>query len=166
MLTYHSPHKVIDHIINVLFAAERRRLTRAIDDLCKSNQEAYGEKLDGFHYQGRFYRPEGLMGQLKRKVLHLSLFDRMDLHLADEAAVKADEQFIRQTLFQLLDPCKTPQDMRDALPNCLADALGEHSRLPRMNEEAFTIRDNPRAMKQYNKIRPKLDLYSAARLLY
>lgn len=167
MLTYRSPHKVIDHIIQLLFAAEDRRLTAAIDQMCRDNNEAYApERFDGFHYQGRFYRPDGLRGNLKRKVLHLSLHPKMDLHLKDEAAVRLDEQMIRQTLFQLLDPCRSEQDMRDALPNCLSDTLGEIGRLPRQSAEAFTILDNPRAMKQYNKVRPKLELYSAARLLY
>jgi hypothetical protein len=166
MLTYRSPHKVIDHIVDVLFAAEHRRLAHAVDDLCKANNEAYGEHFDGFHYQGQFYRPQGLKGQLKRKVLHLSLHPRMDLHLQDEASVKLDEQMIRQTLFQLLDPCRSEQDMRDALPNCLTDTLGESAKLLRQNDEAFTIRDNERAMKQYKRVLPKLELYSAARLLY
>jgi hypothetical protein len=166
-LTYRSPHKVIDHIISVLFAAEERRLTKAVNELCNANREAYnGEQLHGFHYQGRWYRYEDVSGALNRKVLHLSLFSRMDRHLADEAAVNMDKQMIRQTLFQLLDPCTSEQDMRDALPNCLSDTLGEIGRLPRKNEEAFTIRNNPRAVKQYEKIKPKLELYSAARLLY
>lgn len=166
MSTYRSAHKIIDHIVDVLFTAEHRRLTAFIDDLCRENQEAHGESLDGFHYLGRFYRRQGLNGQLKRKVLHFSLFPKMDAHLEDEAAIKSDELLIRQTLFQLLDPCRSEQEIRDALPNCLTDTLGESARLPRMSEAAFTIRDNPRAVKQYERVLPKLELYSAARLLY
>ena len=166
MLSYRSPHKVIDHIIKTLFTAEHRRLQATIDKLLVDNKEAYDEPLDGFHYQGVFYRPEGLKGNLRRKVLHQSLHSRMDMHLKDEAAIKLDEQLIRQTLFQLLDPCQSEQDMRDTLPNCLTDTLGPRGNTPREREPAFTIKNNPRAMKQYNKILPKLELYSAARLLY
>lgn len=163
---YRSPHTLIDAIIQTLFSAEERRLTKAIDEMCRSNTEAYKEQLDGFHYQGRFFRPEGLKGHLKRKVLHLSLHPQMDLHLRDEASIQADQQAIRQTLFQLLDPCKSDQDVRDTLPNCLTDTLGKVAQLQRMAEPAFTIADNPRAMKQYLKVLPKLEMYSAARLLY
>ena len=166
MLTYRSPHIVIDHIIETLFAAERRRLTGAVNDLCTANREAYGEPLEGFHYQGQWYRYDGVTGKLRRKVLHFTLFDRMDAFLKDKAAIDLDEQMIRQTLFQLLDPCQSEQDMRDALPNCLTDTLGDAARLPRQSAEAFTILDNPRAMKQYKRILPKLEIYSAARLLY
>ena len=166
MITYRSPHKVIDHIIDVLFVAERRRLANAVDAMCQANNEAYGKHFDGFHYQGRFYRPQGVKGQLNRIVLHLSLHPKMDLHLKDEAAIDRDEQLIRQVLFMLLDPCRTEQDIRDALPNCLTDTLGESARLMRQNDPAFTISDNVRAMKQYNRVLPKLEMYSAARLLY
>lgn len=163
---YRSPHTIIDHICKVLFTAERRRLQKVIDGFFRSNQEAYGERFDGFHYMGRYYRPAGLVGQLKRKILHFSLHPQMDAHLKDEATIDEHEQQIRQTLFKLLDPCRSEQDIRDALPNCLTDTLGSSAKLPRVQEEAFTIRGDERAMRQYEKCLPTIELYSAARLLY
>lgn len=166
MSVYRSPHVIIDRIIDVLFVAEHRRLAKFITAMVDMNQEAHGRLLDGFHYEGIHYRREGLKGALTKAVLHPSLEPQMDAHLLDRATVKNDEQQIRQTLFKLLDPCRSEQDIRDTLPNCLTDTLGDTARLARRNEPAFTIRDDARALRQYHKVLPRIELYSAARLLY
>lgn len=162
-----NQHVLIDHIISCLFSSEKRRLENFIATMIDTNQEASGTRLDGFHYQGTFYRREGLRGQLVRKVLHLSLHRQMDDHLADAAKITSDEQEIRQTLFKLMNPCVTINEIRDTLPNCLTNTLPDWaSRLDRVQEEAWSIQSDARAVRQYNKVLPKIELYSAARLLY
>ena len=169
--------KVIDAILANLFTAEERRLTAFIQAMCRKNQTAYGRQLDGFHYEGVFYVFEGRRGNLTREVLHESLEPEMRGFKADRDQVFSDKQLIKQCLFALLEPVgadlsgltvsMVEQDYRDALPECLAQDLPDWARkLPRTREEAFTIKDNARAMRAYEKALPKIEFYSAARLLY
>lgn len=160
-------HKLIDWIIHILFSAEERRLSKIIEETVRMNQEAYGKSYDSFHYQGEFFRPENLRGQLTRTVLHPSLNARMDSYFVDRGTVQTDKQQLRQVFFKLLDPCKTGQDIRDVFPDCLTDTLPDWAKnLPRFNEPAFTINGDARAQRQYQKALPKIEFYSAARLLY
>lgn len=160
-----NSHQWITAILDTLFGAEARRLQKSVDALHDQNQEACRESLDGFMFQGKFYRHSAsAAGGGKRKTLHLSLWPAMQAHLADEAQVELDKQKIRQVLFRLIEPCHCLQHVRDAIPDCIADTLPpEISSLDRMGGPNFqTLRD----LRQYNAVLPRIEFYSAARLLY
>ena len=162
-----NSHQFIDHILRGLFAAEERRRNREIAELNKANEEAHQGRFDGFSYGGRVYRLAGLKGQLSLKVLHHTLYERMDAFLADHQEVANDRQEISQVLFRLISPCMTLQELRDAVPNCLTQFLPDNAKqLERRFAEVFTLTGNPRLTKQYQKALPKMELYSSAHLLY
>lgn len=164
---FDNAHRLIDHIVNQLFAAEKRRLANDIDRMCRANSSAHNETLHGFHYREGFHTLQGVKGNLKRKSLHLSLHDEMENVLADRKTVREHEQTIRQALAKLLYSCFLTQHVRDTLPDCLAQLLPEDIRnLERCGSPANTIVGDVRAQRLYDKALPLMEMYAAGRLLY
>lgn len=159
---------VITAIDEQLFAAEERRLARATDALCEANQEAHGgSPSDGFRFQGRAYRHSLTPpGGRNFTSLHLSLWDRMTAHVADQQRLEDDRASVKQLLFRLIEPCTCEQHVRDAVPDCVADLLPEpYLSLGRMGSPTGSIHD-PRLMRQYQKTLPKIEEYAATRLIF
>lgn len=164
-----SINNTINEIVKNLFAAEARRFQGWIDKLIKQNQEAYGVKeMPGFLYGGIFYRASWLgPGDWPgKKSLHHSLYPEMEALLKDREGVYRDRDFIRQTLVKLLQNCHDSEEIRNALPEGLVAMMPSLSCIKRTAEPAYTIRGDARAMRQYEKMLPKIELYSAARLIY
>jgi hypothetical protein len=162
---------MISEILSTIFMAEYRRLGNWIDRLCHQNAEAYGDPtLQGFVHSGKVYKPVGLKvadHQVNRRGLHHSLLADMDAYQMDLSILTRDKQFIQQALLALLDPCQDLQDVRDALPNCLASTLECIKGKDRgVRPEAYTLADNPRAKRQYEKILPRIEMYAVTRLIY
>lgn len=163
-----SPHELIKTICAQLFVAEERRLERVKEELIRSNKELFPARPhDGFTYQGKPYFPANLTrGTRVRVPLHNNLVERADAYLRDMEQVWTDRHLISQILASVLRPCETLQDVRDALPNCLVDTVEEVKKLSRMRDEAYTIQNDPRTVRQFAKILPRMEFYSTARLLY
>jgi hypothetical protein len=158
-------------LLKSLFKAEERRLNSIIVSLNARHKELYGINLDGFIYRGEKFIPKletiTIAGKGQpTKVLHHALNDDMEEFLRDLTNVKTHENSIKQVLFGLLVPCKSPQDMRDALPECLVGLIPELQAIPRTREPAYTIAHDERAVRQYEKALPKIEMYSISRLLY
>ncbi len=170
MSTVIKTHETISEMLSTVFLPEYRRLGNWIDRLCTQNREAYNDpELLGFIYDGKVYKPvatEEANHMIKRRGLHGTLAENMEAYLKDLSVLMEDKAFISQSLFKLLDPCENDQDVRDALPNCLADTLPRLQGIARGRPEAWTIVDNERAMRQYKKILPRIEMYASARLLY
>jgi hypothetical protein len=166
-----SPYNIIHSIADKLFEAEERRINAMIVKLNQQNKRLSEAKVDGFLYNGQLYMPKQgsllVLGVNQSKVpLHISLHSEMDKLAKDDKIVRDDRSFIIQTLFILLSPCVSKQDIRDTLPECIVDCAGDLQRLSRTREPAWSIQHNPRAIKQYHKLLPKLEIYAAARLIY
>lgn len=163
-----SMFKLIQHMINELFVAEKRRLDKAIADLIRQNNELCAVQASGFYYYGEYYTAEGFTSVpgTKKPTLHDSLVDQIDWHIKDAATIADDKRLIGQILFKLADPCETLQDLRDSLPDCLAATVPALANLPRHNEVGWSIRQDTRASRQFQKLYDKIEMYSAARLMY
>jgi hypothetical protein len=164
-----SINKVIDEITTNLFEPEKRRIQGWVDKLIRANQEAYDVKeMPGFLYGGVFYRASWLgPGDWPgKKALHHSLYTEMDALLKDREGVYRDRDFIRQTLVKLLQNCDNSEQIRNTLPEGLVAMMPSLSCIRRTDEPACTIRGDARAMRQYEKMLPKIEVYSAARLIY
>ena len=166
-MAFADMHKLIDNVIDSLFAADNRRLQAWVDRLCEKNQEARREPVVGFLYGGVYYRPSNVIGAVPvKRAIDPSLYPQIDAFLADKRTIDDQKQLIRQGMFMVLDPCKSIDDIRDALPECLVDCLPNLKTMPRHREAAFTIQDNPRACRQFAKILPIMEIYASARLIY
>lgn len=163
----------IHTILQSLFSAEERRLKNFIFKMNERNSEALGENFDAFAYQGKVYRCTTLLGRIRSPTLHESLQSDMDKYLVDAETIGNDKDAIKQLLFRLLEPSgftgHFDQDVRDAIPECIIDTINSHfpeiASLPRMRPPAFNLK-HPRDFHLYEKVLPKLEFYSAARLLY
>jgi hypothetical protein len=161
-------HEIITLIMKTMFQAEERRIQNWTDRLCRANQE-FHKKCQMFFWNGRFFRMSNVVGNIpqdKRAPLHSSLCDEADHLIADTKQPDDDKAFMKQAIFVLLEPCETTQDIRDALPEYLVDLVRWETSLPRTREAGYTIQNNPRALRDYHKMLPKIQIYSTARLIY
>ena len=166
-----ASHLIINTLTTRLFVAEDRRLAAILSKLNQRNKPLNDTKLDGFLHAGQFYMPKDasfISGQLAyRTPLHLSLHGDMECFLADRKCVEDEKKLISQVLFTLLVNCVSPQEVRDTLPECLiAHLSNDIAHLERTDEPSYTIKYNPRALRQYAKALPKIEFYSATPLLY
>lgn len=166
-----SIRKLLEAIITNLFRADDRRIVDFETNMINRNSEVLMKRLEGFVYLGIQYRMPGMKGRVTSDNLHESLHSAMDTHLTDKAKVHSDKQQISQILLKLIDGCMRgpgfPQELRDTLPDCLTVMVYPHGNAPeRIRSEAFTLTDDPRAMRQYLKILPLIQAYSVGRLLY
>ena len=160
-------YALLSRLNQAMYTPEVRRIQGDIDKLHEENQRLHRDQFDGFMYKGEFYKPvDTPNGKGKRPSLHINLWARMDEILADRAQVAKDMALIKQSLFAVMVPCKTDQDIRDALPEPIVAKLPDLSGITRIRQEAYTIADDERALRQYTKIRPKIDLYAMAALFY
>lgn len=163
-----SMFKVIQHLNSNLFVAEKRRLDKNIAKLIGQNNEAAGQQLAGFLYLGEYYTAQGFQtspGVPKKRIAdHLE--SQMEWHIKDAETVANDEQMISQIIYKLLDPCESLQAMRDTLPECLSTMIPALNGLSRQDEMGCSIRNDERATRQFLELLPKIEMYSAARLLY
>jgi hypothetical protein len=52
------------------------------------------------------------------------------------------------------------------LPECLFRLVPDFAGLSRQAPEAWSIQDNARALRQYQTVQPKIEMYVAARIIY
>jgi hypothetical protein len=163
-----SMFTLIQHLLTELFIAEKRRLDKSVAALIRQNNELSGVQAAGFLYYGEYYTAEGFrtFSAGNKITLHDSLTDKIKWHLKDAKTVADDERLIGQVIFRLIGPCETLQDMRDSLPDCLAAMIPELAKRPRHNQQGWSLRQDTRGSRQFEKILPKIEMYSAARLLY
>lgn len=157
----------ITAILRFLFDREEAHLAAREEEIIRRHGAEGGSK-DGFRHMGMVYTR--LTGQYRSRGtydrLHPSLAPQMGAILTDRKILTADKDRIKQALALVLRDTRTFQDMRDALPNSLHTLVPECKGLERTREEAYTLRDNPRAYSQYMQLRDKIEFYVAARLLY
>ena len=152
-----------------LFKAERRRLQTKLETLVHKNQEASNTDTTGFLYGGTWFQPAKYQYPVplgSRGMLHMSLCDEMEAFQADRQRIRIDYDQVRQTLAKLLLGYDELQDMRDALPDCVVHFDPNLARLHRQKTEAFSIRQDERAMRQYQKVLPLMAMYAATHMIY
>ena len=165
-------HKTwVDRALDRLFEPERRRLNKLVYAITEKQAALQGNPCYGSVYRGERYIPESSLGYLKeiKKLRSLSFqlnADAVALY-TDTCKIENDQTHIRQLLTILLSRCKTSQECRDSLPDCVASLIPELKDFPRRNPDpAFMIRDNPNFMLEYERTLPKIQFYSVTHMLY
>lgn len=161
-------NEIIRALTDALFSAEVKRLRKRELDLVAENRSLSSEHYDGFFYQGQFYTDldRSLAAKGIKASLHPSLALSMEQHIKDKKEVEFDRIRVKQALALLLKDVRTAQDLRDALPNQLAEMIDQIKGMERSRPEGFTLMTDQRKIKQYQKLREKIEFYTAARLLY
>ena len=161
-------NEIIKALTSALFMAEIKRLKKRELELVAENRSLSSEHYDGFFYQGQFYTDldRSITAKSTKTSLHPSLVLSMEAHAKDKAEVEFDRLRVKQALSLLLKDVRTAQDLRDALPNQLAEMIDQIKGMERSRPEGFTLMTDSRKIKQYQKLREKIEFYTAARLLY
>ena len=161
-------NEIIKALTSALFMAETKRLKKRELDLVAENRSLSSEHYDGFFYQGQLYTDldRSTVAKGIKASLHPSLVPSMEAHAKDKVEVEFDRLRVKQALALLLKDVRTAQDLRDALPNQLAEMIDQIKSMERSRPEGFTLMTDPRKIKQYQKLREKIEFYTAARLLY
>ena len=161
-------NEIIRALTDALFSAETRRLRKREFDLVAENRSLSSQHYDGFFFQGQFYTDldRSLASKGIKASLHPSLVPSMERHIKDKKEVEFDRLRVKQALALLLKDVQTAQDLRDALPNQLAEMIDQIKEMKRSRPEGFTLMTDSRKIKQYQKLREKIEFYTAARLLY
>lgn len=159
---------IIVELVGKLFEHECRRLNKISDAIVQKNREITDDHPDAFYYGGIYFSDRYTTTRRGAAIgkLDPSLVPEVTEYLVEKKRIRFDQQMVRQALAITLTGIKTIQDLRDALPNQLAEMLEATRRLERTRPEAYTIQDDPRKMKQYQKLREKVEYYSATRLIY
>lgn len=161
-------NEIIKALTSALFMAETNRLKKRELELVAENRSLSSEHYDGFFYQGQFYTDldRYIAAKGTKASLHPSLVPSMERHIKDKKEVEFDRLRVKQALALLLKDVRTAQDLRDALPNQLAEMIDQIKGMERSRPEGFTLMTDSRKIKQYQKLREKIEFYTAARLLY
>lgn len=160
--------QTIDVLMETLFRAEHNRFNRLYMELVSKNAAMGGPK-DGFYFRGDFYHNMGKgipTKDIDRGNLHNSLIPEMERLKLEEKQFEFEKARVRAGLIILIQDCQSIQDVRDAVPNCLASLVPDLSRKERERPEAYTLQHNDVRKKQYLKIRPLIEFYSITKLLY
>lgn len=169
-----NSHEWIDKISDALFAPEERRINLMIEELNQKNSAIKRKQLHGFMHLGERYVPESCKLQVTANrqqripmpTLAFELGDEASVFISDVKKIKLDKSQIRQVLFKLLHQVNSLQELRDALPEALVPLVPEIAQLSRCSETINLIRNDWRALRDYEKILPKIEMYAMTRLIY
>jgi hypothetical protein len=166
-----NPTELTASLVEQLFTPEQRRLNKELQRINTTNKKLKGVSVDGFIHSGIFFLPKEISVTLagagqKKSVLHDQLRGEMDQWLRDWNIIRSDTVQVRQTLYQLLKPCRTYIEARNTLPECLASLVPGYASHPRADPVGYTLEGNERATRQFLKCLPKIEIYSAARFIY
>ena len=166
--THDATFRYIQILSAELFKSELRRFSRTIDELFQSNRRLTLNHGDGLVFAGQIFKPSQAPthGKLAYTTVEESLIPVIQALVADQQTVASDKKLMEQMFFRLLSSCNTHQDVRDALPDCLQDVLPPLQMHERTRPQAYTLRGDDRAMRQFEKILPRIEFYSAVRLIY
>lgn len=160
-------YNTITTILAALFEHEEKHLRNRSDAILERHIAKGGSK-DGFRHMGMIVTkltgsslPRGTFDRL-----HESLMPEMDTLRTEKKQLETDKALIQQTLALVLKDAHTPQDIRDALPNCVQDIIPICRGLQRSRPEGYTLLDNPRALSQYMRTRDRIEFHIGTRLLY
>lgn len=162
----------IDHIIEVLFAADMRRIDKMISDLVEKNNSIRNENCFGFMHHGKKYinpkyiSQKQVLANYPCPTLSLQLYEEARAFDREVKRLVNDEGKIRQALVPLIINCVSLQEVRDCLPDCVVAMMPQLAAIPRhLQDSVAHIRSDRYAMKAYEKALPLMESYSVAALI-
>lgn len=162
-----------DALISRLFEAENRRLDHIVEELVDANNALLGKPHHGFTFMGSKYIPmkfDALRKALARQPVPTLSFMLQDQGRAlekDVQSIQFDKDRIRQVFVTLLTNCNDLQDIRDSLPDCVVSLVPELQVLNRkMAHPTWAIKSDRFALKAYENMLERIEMYAVSRLLY
>jgi hypothetical protein len=162
---------VLDQVQRFLTEHEERFFTDQTRRLAQENNKLRYRKAlpraTGFVFEGVSYiLPEHNFSSLLPG-LEEDLVDEMKVLLASREDTGKEIKQISQLMFLMAkDHVETTQDLRDLLPECLIPAFPSLTQLDRTREPAFSIQDSPKMLDRWEKALPRIEYFTATRMLY
>ena len=163
---------ILDQVCHHLSAHEDKYFRTQTERLAKENnrlrRQANKQPTTGFIFDGVAYvLPEHNFSSPMLHGMEAQLEGEMEALLAEQKARAREVKTISQMVFLICkDTVTTFQDLRDLLPECLVPAFPQLAQFEREREPAFSIRNNPKLMEKWNSVLPRIEYYTATRLLY
>ena len=157
---------VLSDVTTAIFTWERQFFQKEIEDVVARNIELLGPNTAyGFVFGDKWYASAKMVGRANQS-LHQSLYPTMQRIVDHQRTVENDKQLIRQTLGRLITACSTRAEMRNELP----EVVIEVDPMPwqfdqRTRDPAQSIKNNPLAYRQYEKVLAKIHQYAAMRYM-
>ena len=170
-----NSHQWIDRITARLFAAENRRVDAMIEKLNQKNSEIKKKVLYGFVHMGERYFSESSKAQVaanrRQKItlptLAFELLPEASAFISDINKLKLDRDQIKQVLFKLMYQANTIQELRDAVPEVIVPLIPEFTGISReILDPTYLIKSDWRAVRDYEKVLPKIELYAMTGMIY
>ena len=164
-------YTIVTSLVTKLLEADKRRQNDSLIEINAANKSLQKQSIDGFIYRGDFWCPtlDGpILGgaRVKRTLLHPTLEPKMNDWLSERNLIVHEQHLIRQVLHTLVRKCQDMQDLRDTLPECVVMLFKELDQLSRTREPAWTIQDNPRALSQWAKVLPRIEVCAMSRMVF
>ena len=167
-----NAHQWVEHVLDVLFAPDKKRLGSIISELNDKNSSIRGSRYFGFmHHGSRFLDPRyktqaKVLATYPMPTLSMELNAQVKQFDKDCDVLQRDREKIKQALVPLLINCIDMQDIRDCLPDCVAALIPELASIPRkILDPTEKIRSDVYAVKAYKKSVPLMEAYSVAALI-
>lgn len=170
-----NSYKLIENIINKLFEPDNKRIDNLIADLTNRNNAIQKIISYGFIHMGNTYisetnktmfRINSINKENPTPIIAAQLMPEANLLLTDILNSQSDASRIRQILYKLINEACTIQEIRDALPECIVGLISQFVSMQREAEPAWSIQHDPRALRQYEALLPKIEMYAMSKLIY
>lgn len=160
----------IDTVLHFIFFTEENQYTKQVEQLIELNKIAKNNNIAGFIHMGERYGsiPAPVRGQSRQAFpsLDFSLSSEGNKLVSYRRKIESDKKQIKQLLIKLMATCESKQDVRDSIPECVIYHMKDLAILPRTRPVTWAIQHDPRALREYELIHPKIALYTVMHLLY
>lgn len=159
--------ELVDPVIDSLLQVEDEDLKQKIQELIDENS-LLGGHYKGFYYSGDVFSPyaKKLLRGSRIKEIDPTLEERAEYCRARRNRLAEDRKKLQQLLTIIFSKCKTKQDVRDVLPEVIANKVDAFKGMPRQNNEGFILADNPMLMNQYCAAVDQALEYLVEKLIY
>lgn len=155
-----------DQILVAITQYKAKYLTEKLAEIIRQNMIISYTYNTHFIYQGKVYG-ERQSRKERSYPLHSSLQTQMEDYLSEFRLFQTDLQKLSQILKLILERCKTYQDIRDSLPTAVTNEIYSLKDLvPTVDDPTLVFEDTPILRKQYKKVIPLMEAYTALKFIY
>lgn len=158
--------QVVEGVIIEMLVEEYTYQDQKLHELVRENQ-ALGGTMNGYRYDGDLYTVtsyKDLRG-IAIKDIHPSLAEKARVLVLRKERLKKDETKLRNALSTVLSKCQTLQEMRDVLPDVIANKINQFQSMERVQEMGHVLDTMPHLKTQFENAMDIALRYHAARLL-
>lgn len=165
----HAPHVYAKEIVDDLFRNEDVRQQKLLEQVIEKNTDLGGPP-EGFLHAGHFFStltgPSRYAATTRKVKGHPDVAEDAAYYLRVKVKRDKDYQKIHQSLGTMVRPCKTFQDLRDAIPEILVPCAAFLNGIQRTRPQGYTVIDRPLVQHQFDLMVDDILYYLANHIIY